>query len=297
MACYILQVGAGARVNDSNVKYKRHILASGVVVKECPTFVMSIHRGFNRPFCLLVLSRKGHVSSNDKLELALTKGSSHCLVEHSIVGKRAPSRSCAGCSVEAGDFLPATIAMTHPTKKSRHVMRSQTSAYGLPPHGSSIVSSYETPSHSTNVIAPFFRTPQNLTVALFTVVLSIFWRSCRSVFPRCAWRACESVDGTQSTTPTHTPRMLRLVWFNPFSLSGWVPNGSSHCSRCSTPAPSRYLPPAPLLPLTPTSTSKVPILPLEGPLPAPGCPRTTHCILYLASRHFGGYNLQLFKER
>ena len=39
------------------------------------------------------------------------KGSSQCLVEHPIVSERAPSRLCARYGVEAGGFLPATIAM------------------------------------------------------------------------------------------------------------------------------------------------------------------------------------------
>ena len=36
MACCILQIGAGARVNDGNVEYKCLILESRVVVEECP---------------------------------------------------------------------------------------------------------------------------------------------------------------------------------------------------------------------------------------------------------------------
>ena len=36
MACCILEIEAGARVNDGNVEKKRLILASRVVAEECP---------------------------------------------------------------------------------------------------------------------------------------------------------------------------------------------------------------------------------------------------------------------
>ena len=99
------------------------------------------------------------------------------------------------------------------------------------------MSSCETPRHSTNVMTPFSRAPLNLTIALFIAALSWVWRSCRSFFPRCTWTARESFDWTRGTTPTHTPPTPRLVWLSSISLSGWVPNGSSHCSRCPTPPP------------------------------------------------------------
>ena len=51
---------------------------------------------------------------NDKLDFALAKGLSQRLVEHSIVGERAPSRLRAEYSVEAGGFLPETFVMAHP---------------------------------------------------------------------------------------------------------------------------------------------------------------------------------------
>ena len=134
--------------------------------------------------------------------------------------------------------------------------------------GSSLVSSYENPRHSTNAMVPFSRAPLNLTIALFIAALSWGWRSCRSFFPRCAWRARESFDWTRGTTPTHTPPSPRLVWFSSISLSGWVANGSSHCSRCPTPppprppSPPRLSPsptPPPSYPPAPASTSRVPI--------------------------------------
>ena len=49
-------------------------------------------------------------------------------MEHPIVGERAPSRLCARYGVEAGGFLPATIAMTDPTTRFRRVMQSQVPA-------------------------------------------------------------------------------------------------------------------------------------------------------------------------
>ena len=65
---------------------------------------------------------------DNKLNFALAKGSSECLVEHPIVSERAPSRPRARYGVEACGFLPATIAMTHPTDKFRRVMRPQAPA-------------------------------------------------------------------------------------------------------------------------------------------------------------------------
>ena len=72
---------------------------------------------------------------NNKLDFTLAKGSSQCLVEHLIVSETAPSRLCARYGGEGGGFLPATIAMTHPTSRFRRVMRPQASACGFPPQG------------------------------------------------------------------------------------------------------------------------------------------------------------------
>ena len=121
----------------------------------------------------------------------------------------------------------------------------------------SIVSSCETPMHSTNAIVPFFRAPLNLTVYFFIVVLSRFWRFCRRFFPWCAWRAREKFDWTWGTNFTHTSRKLRLVWLSYFSLAGWAANEASHRSRCSTPLPLHSRPPPPP---APASTSRVPLL-------------------------------------
>ena len=94
----------------------------GWLSKNAPaSVVMSIRKGFNLPFCPLALSRKGHVSSTANRTLPLAKGSSQYLVEHPIVGERAPSRHCARYGVEAGGFLSATIAMTsHQRVPPRH---------------------------------------------------------------------------------------------------------------------------------------------------------------------------------
>ena len=148
----------------------------------------------------------------------------------------------------------------------------------------SIVFSCENPRHSTNAMARFSRAPLNLIIALFFAALSWVWRSCRSFFPRCAWRAGESFDWTRGTAPKHTPPTPRLVWLSSISLSGWVAFGSSHCSRCPTPSPPRpplspsllSLPsPLPPLLLLPLRLVEFLYLSLEGPLPPLGqfnCP-------------------------
>ena len=43
MTCCIVQIRAGARVNDGKAKYKRLILASRMVVEECPRFRCYVH--------------------------------------------------------------------------------------------------------------------------------------------------------------------------------------------------------------------------------------------------------------
>ena len=134
------------------------------------------------------------------------------LVEHPIVTERAPSHLRASYGVEAGGFLPATFAVTHPTNTFRRIMRPRVLTKVFLHRGPSILSSCEIPTHSTNDTAPFSRAYLNLTIALFIAVLYTFWRTCKSFFPRCAWRARESFDWTRGTTPTHTPPTSRLVW-------------------------------------------------------------------------------------
>ena len=166
--------------------------------------------------------------------------------------------------------------------------------------GASIVSTCEIPRHSINTMATFSCSPLRLTIALFIAVLSRVWRSCRSFFPRYAWRARESFDWTPGTIPTHTPRTSRLVRPRSFSLSGWFANGSSHCFRCSTPPPPRppsHPLPAPFLFLLPLRSVNSLFFSLEGPLPLPGLPTNCPRIFYLTSHDFGGHGLQIFKER
>ena len=149
-------------------------LSRGWLSKSTPaSVVMSIRNGFSLPFCPLALSR-GPCILNNKLDFTLAKGSSQCLVEHPIMGERAPSRICARYGVEAGGFLPATVHDTcHQQVPLRHVTPG--SCLRFPSTGD--------PRHSTNAMTPFSRTPLNLTIALFICALSWVWRSCRSFFP------------------------------------------------------------------------------------------------------------------
>ena len=144
-----------------------------------------------------------------------------------------------------------------------------------------IVSSCETLRHPTNVMAVLSRAPLNHTVALFITVLSRVRRSCKSFYPRCAWRAYKSFGWTRGTTPTRTPSKPQFVWFRSISLSDWVASECSHCSRCSThQAPHIPLCPPPLsLPSPPALPPPAPpsivvflSLFLEGPLPPLGLP-------------------------
>ena len=171
LTCYILQIGAGARVNDGNVELKRLVLASRGVVEECPRLRCCVHSQRVQYAVLSASSLlEGRRIFSNKLHFAFAKGTSHCLVEHLVVGESS-ILYCAGYSVETSGFLSVTVAMTYPT-----------------------------------TLKP--------TIALVIAVLSKFWRSCRSFFPRGAWRARESFDSTRGTTPTHTSPTSRLVWLN-----------------------------------------------------------------------------------
>ena len=245
---------------------------------------ISVRKGFNLPFRPLAVSRKGRVSLTTNCTLLSRRDrprawwSTRLWVRElypffvqDIAGRR---------GVSSRKPLPSHIPPTSSAASCDPRLLPKVSLH----RGPSIVSSRETPRRSTNnVMVSFSRAPLNLTIALFITVFSKFWRSCRSFFPRCAWRACESFDWTRDTTPTHTPPIPRLVWLSSFSLSGWVGNGSSHCSRCSTPpalAPpaSRPLLLAPFLLLLPLRPIESLSLPLEGPLPPLGLP--TNCPLH-----------------
>ena len=65
---------------------------------------------------------EGSCIFNNKLDIALAKGSARCLMEHPIVSESALFRLCARYGVETGGFLPATVAMKHPTNRFRRVM-------------------------------------------------------------------------------------------------------------------------------------------------------------------------------
>ena len=217
--------------------------------------VMSIRNGFVLPFCPLALSRKGHASSTTNLTLLSRRDranfwwSTRLRVRelHPVFMQDMAWRRVVSCRQPSPwQILPIiSAASCDPRllpKASLH-------------RGPSIMSSCETRGHSTNAMAPFYRAPLKLTIALFIGALSWVRRSCRSFFPRCAWRARESSDWTRVTTPTHTLSAPRLVWLSSISQSGWIFNGSSHCSRC----PTRPSPPPPPPPPAPASTSRVPI--------------------------------------
>ena len=207
------------------------------------------------------------------------------------MSERAPSRLCARYGVDTGGFLPATIAMTHATNKFRHVMRPQAPAQGSPPQGALHRVFLRDPQafHKCHdALLPRSPEPCHSFLRCRTFLgLEI----CRSFFPRCAWRAGESFDWTRGTTPTHTPPTLGLIWLSSVSLSDWVANGSSQCSRCPTPPPPRP-PSSPPSSSPPSYPSPLRVLSHRG-----GCLCTAHCILYLASLGFGGQGLQLFNER
>ena len=216
---------------------------------------------------------------------ALAKGSSQCLVEHSIVDERTLSRRLCRIWSGGGWFLTGNychvifLQKIPPCHAIPGFCRRSPSTEGSP---SCFLLD---PRHSTNAMAPFSRTPLNLTIPLFIVVLFGFWRCYRSFFPRWRWRARGSFDWTRCIFPTHIPRMLWLIWLSSFPFSDWVSNGSSHCSRCLTP-PSHCPPPlsCPLLPaplplLLPLRPLEPLPLSLEGPLPPPGLP--TNCSLHL----------------
>ena len=74
MACCILQIEAGARVDDGNVEWKRLIFVPRVIVEECHRFYCYvIRKWFNLPFCSLALSRKDRMSSTTNCTLLLRR--------------------------------------------------------------------------------------------------------------------------------------------------------------------------------------------------------------------------------
>ena len=221
---------------------------------------MSIRNGFSLLFSSLALCRKGHVSSTTNWTLLSRRDrasawwSTRLWVRelHPVFEQDMTWRRVGFCRQPLPRHIPPTTSVVScdPRLLPKVSLR----------RGPSIVSSCGNPRNSTNAMAPFSLAPLNLTIAHFVAALSWVWRSCRSFFPRCAWRARESFDWTRGTTPTHTPPIPRLVWLSSISLLGWVANRSSYYSRCQTPPPPRP-------PLSP--------LPLSLPPPPPFCSAST----------------------
>ena len=137
------------------------------------------------------------------------------------MGERALFHPYFRYGVEASGFFSATITMTIPLTCSAMScdprLLLKVSLYRRY-RGSTIVASFENPRHSTHVVAPFSRAPLNLTIDFFVAVLFKLWRSCRSFFPRCAWRARARCNWPRGTTPTHPPPISRLVWLSSLSI-------------------------------------------------------------------------------
>ena len=120
------------------------------------------------------------------LDVTLAKGSCHSVVEDSVMGEGAPSRLCARDGMKAGSLprqpLPWHVPPTGSIASCDPRLLPRVSLHREP----SILSSLQTPKHSTNAMAPFSRAPLNLTIALFDLSLSAFRWSSRSLAPRCA---------------------------------------------------------------------------------------------------------------
>ena len=221
MARCILQIRAGARVNDGNVEWKRLVLASGVVVEEYPRFHCYVHvcKRFNLPF----------------RPLALSLGRAMCLQRQTVLCSRKGMKPVPGGALdcERDNYIPSLcrtwreggcfLAGNHCHGTSHQLVPPRHAISGSclrSPFSADPPSCLLARPHSTNAMAPFSRAPLNRNIALFSVVLSRFWRSRRSFFPRYAWKAREGFYWTRGTTPTHTPLTLRLVWLSSFFFSG-----------------------------------------------------------------------------
>ena len=149
-------------------------LCRGWLSKSAPASVaISIRKGFNLPFCPLALSWKGHVSSTTNCTLLSQRVRARAwwstrlwvrelhpvfvqdMAWRRVVSCRQPLPRCIPPTRSAASYDPRLL----PKVVSRH-------------REPSTVSSCETPRHSTNAMAPFFRAPLNLTVDLFIVVFS-----------------------------------------------------------------------------------------------------------------------------
>ena len=151
------------------------------------------------------------------------------------------------------------------------------------------MSSCESCRHSTNSMVPFSRAPLNLAIAHFFAMLSKFWRSWKSFFPRARGGRGRALIGHVVQLPrtsllsldwsdsAHSPYQARLPTDPPFVLTVQNPRFPAPLSppRSSLSPP---LPPAPLLLKLPLRLVEFLSLSLEGPLPPLGLP--TNCPLH-----------------
>ena len=155
-------------------------LNRGWLSKSAPaSVVIFIYNGFNSPFCPLAFPQKGHVSSPTNCTLLSRRGrasawwSTRLRVRefHPVFVQDMAWRRVVACRNHCHDISHQQVPPRHATPGSclRSLHREP-----------SIVSSCETPRHSANTMAPFSCALPNLAIALFIVVLSRIWRSCRS---------------------------------------------------------------------------------------------------------------------
>ena len=95
------------------------------------------------------------------------------MVEFTVVGEGPPSRLSARDGMKAGGLrrsLPWHVSATSSTASCDPRLLSRVSLHREP----SILSSLETPKHSTNALAPFSRGPLKLTIAFFDLISEVF---------------------------------------------------------------------------------------------------------------------------
>ena len=141
------------------------------------------------------------------------------------------------------------------------------------------------------------------------MLFSWYQRSHSSFFPRCACRACESVDWTRGAAPTPTPRRERFGWsgsaYSPHQAE--LPRSSPNVLVLLRPHSTHSTRPplllSPSLQSTPPPSYFCSRLNQYSPYPSPlrvlfhrhGCPRAP-IAFSPAYLDFSGHNLQLFKE-
>ena len=127
--------------------------------------------------------------------------------------------------------------------------------------GGSIMSSYETPRHSTNALAPFTRVPLNLATAFFIVMLSGFWRTFMIISTVCMESAREVWLDTGHNFLLHSldasvSLAQHIISFE-LSCQRTLPLLLQFNNPRALPPPSHPLPPSPSS--SPASTSRLPI--------------------------------------